>query len=56
LLTGLSRRSGVTVLLVSHDPEASRSADRVLRLLDGCVTAAQPSASLTRSRVTHQAG
>ena len=56
LLTRLSRRRGVTVLLVSHDPEASRSADRVLRLRDGRLAGAQPSASLTRSRVTHQAG
>ena len=56
LLTGLSRRSGVTVLLVSHDPGAPSRADRVLRLRDGRVTGAQPSASLTRSRVTHQAG
>jgi ABC-type lipoprotein export system ATPase subunit len=56
LLTRLARRKGVTVLLVSHDPEARRSADRVLQLRDGHLTAAQPSASLTRSRVTHQAG
>jgi ABC-type lipoprotein export system ATPase subunit len=56
LLTRLSRSKGVTVLLVSHDPEARRRADRVLQLRDGRLTAAQPSASLTRSRVTHQAG
>jgi ABC-type lipoprotein export system ATPase subunit len=56
LLTRLARRKGVTVLLVSHDPEARVSADRVLQLRDGHLTAAQPSASLTRSRVTHQAG
>jgi ABC-type lipoprotein export system ATPase subunit len=56
LLTRLARRKGVTVLLVSHDPEARRKADRVLQLRDGHLTAAQPSASLTRSRVTHHAG
>ena len=56
LLARLARRKGVTVLLVSHDPEARRSADRVLQLRDGHLTAAQPSASLTRRRVTHQAG
>jgi putative ABC transport system ATP-binding protein len=35
LLAGLCRRDGTTVVLVSHDPEAARLADRVLRLRDG---------------------
>ena len=35
LLTGLCRRDGVTVLLVSHDPAAAVAADRVLQLRDG---------------------
>jgi putative ABC transport system ATP-binding protein len=56
LLTDLARRKGVTVLLVSHDPGAARSADRVLTLRDGSLTGAQPSASRMRRRVTHQAG
>ena len=56
LLTELSRRHGVTVLLVSHEPDADRHADRVLELRDGGLTVVQPSASATRSRVTHQAG
>lgn len=56
LLAQLSRRHGVTVLLVSHEPEAWRHADRVLELRDGELTLVQPSASATRSRVTHHAG
>jgi ABC-type lipoprotein export system ATPase subunit len=56
LLTDLSRRRGVTVLLVSHDPEAPDSADRVLELRDGRLAGTQPSASRMRSRVTHHAG
>jgi putative ABC transport system ATP-binding protein len=56
LLTDLSRRRGVTVLLVSHDPEAPDSADRVLQLRDGRLAGTQPSASRMRSRVTHHAG
>jgi ABC-type lipoprotein export system ATPase subunit len=56
LLTRLSRRHGVTVLLVSHDPLALTRADRVLELRDGRLVAGQPSDSLTRSRVTHHAG
>jgi ABC-type lipoprotein export system ATPase subunit len=35
LLADLCRRDGTTVVLVSHDPEAERLADRVLRLRDG---------------------
>jgi ABC-type lipoprotein export system ATPase subunit len=35
LIADLSRRDGTTVVLVSHDPEAGRLADRVLRLRDG---------------------
>ena len=56
LLTRLSRRHGVTVLLVSHDPLARTRADRVLELRDGRLVTGQPSDSLTRSRVTHHAG
>jgi ABC-type lipoprotein export system ATPase subunit len=35
LLADLCRRDATTVVLVSHDPEAERLADRVLRLRDG---------------------
>jgi ABC-type lipoprotein export system ATPase subunit len=52
----------MTVLLVSHEPEARAHADRVLRIVDGRLAGsparggAQPRASATRRRVTHQAG
>ena len=35
LLTKLRERHGMTVLLVSHDPEVAERADRVLRIVDG---------------------
>jgi putative ABC transport system ATP-binding protein len=38
LLADLSRKRGVTVLLVSHEAEAARSADHVLELRDGRLT------------------
>jgi ABC-type lipoprotein export system ATPase subunit len=56
LLAELSRRRGTTVLLVSHEPEAARAADRVVELRDGELVPGQPSPSVTRSRATHQAG
>lgn len=61
-LAALTRDRGLTVLLVSHDPQAVAFVDRVLELRDGRIVregpggAAQPSASAGRSRVTHQAG
>jgi ABC-type lipoprotein export system ATPase subunit len=62
LLAALTRDRGMTVLLVSHDPQAAAFVDRVLELRDGRIVgespggAVQPSASAGRSRVTHQAG
>ena len=38
LLADLARRHGTTVLLVSHEPEAERHVDRVLRMRDGHLT------------------
>jgi putative ABC transport system ATP-binding protein len=40
LLERLRREHGMTVLLVTNDEEVARSADRMLRLLDGRVTPA----------------
>ena len=37
LLAKLRREHGMTVLMVSYDPEATRHADRVLRLRDGAI-------------------
>ncbi len=39
LLHGLSRRTGTTVLLVSHESEAATHADRILRMRDGALVA-----------------
>jgi putative ABC transport system ATP-binding protein len=38
LLAGLSVRYGTTVLLVSHEPDAERHVDRVVRMRDGRIT------------------
>jgi putative ABC transport system ATP-binding protein len=35
LIQDLNERTGVTVLLVTHDPVFAASAQRVLRLVDG---------------------
>jgi putative ABC transport system ATP-binding protein len=40
LLLELTRAAGATLVLVTHSPEAAARADRVLRLLDGRLTAA----------------
>jgi len=39
LLKELSVKDGKTVILVTHDPEATEIADRIVRLRDGCVEA-----------------
>ncbi len=38
LLRRLNREQGVTLLLVTHDPEAAGFADRVIQLRDGRIT------------------
>lgn len=37
LMTDSVRERGTTLIVVTHDPEMSRYADHVIRLLDGCV-------------------
>jgi putative ABC transport system ATP-binding protein len=37
LITALNRDRGTTVILVTHDPEVGKMADRVIRLRDGLV-------------------
>jgi putative ABC transport system ATP-binding protein len=37
LLQDINERTGVTILLVTHDPVFAAHAQRVLRLLDGCL-------------------
>jgi ABC-type lipoprotein export system ATPase subunit len=39
LIRDLSRESGVTTLVVSHDPQSARVADRVVQIRDGRVSA-----------------
>jgi putative ABC transport system ATP-binding protein len=38
LLRRLNREQGVTLLLVTHDPEAASFADRIIQLRDGKIT------------------
>jgi len=42
LLTTLSRRTGTTVLLVSHEADAAGHVDRVVRMRDGAITGEEP--------------
>jgi putative ABC transport system ATP-binding protein len=42
LLTSVCRERGLTVVLVTHDPQAASYADRVLALLDGKLTDYKP--------------
>jgi ABC-type lipoprotein export system ATPase subunit len=37
LLDAIRERRGMTVLIVSHNDEVARRADRVVRLIDGLV-------------------
>ena len=47
LLAARSREHGTTVLLVSHEPDAARHADRIVCMRDGRITGADPSAALS---------
>jgi putative ABC transport system ATP-binding protein len=42
LLTGVCRERQLTVVLVTHDPQAAAYADRVLTLRDGCLRDDEP--------------
>ena len=42
LLFGLQERHGATLILVTHAPELAGRCDRVVRLLDGALEAAEP--------------
>jgi putative ABC transport system ATP-binding protein len=42
LLTEICREAQTAVLLVTHDPQAARFADRVLALRDGCIVEHDP--------------
>lgn len=44
LFTDLCKRSGVTLLIVTHDPAIAAAADRVIELRDGQVVGAQAAA------------
>jgi putative ABC transport system ATP-binding protein len=46
LLTGICRERSVAVVLVTHDPQAAKHADRVHALHDGCLVAYEPERAL----------
>jgi putative ABC transport system ATP-binding protein len=37
LLTGLNREKGITILMVTHEPDMAEYAGRVIRFVDGVV-------------------
>lgn len=49
LLKGLSVNNGKTVIIVTHDPEATAIADRIIRLRDGCVATETHGDSVARA-------
>jgi putative ABC transport system ATP-binding protein len=38
LLTGLNRNDGITVLMVTHEPDMAAYADRLIHFVDGCIS------------------
>ncbi|HSR32868.1 MAG TPA: ATP-binding cassette domain-containing protein, partial [Anaerolineae bacterium] len=52
LLRRLNREQGVTLLLVTHDPEAAGFADRVIQLRDGRIAASPPAEGSARGPAT----
>jgi len=42
-------RSGRTIIMVTHDPETARNAERVIRVRDGLIVSDSPSAGLTEA-------
>ncbi|MEE8593400.1 MAG: ABC transporter ATP-binding protein [Candidatus Bipolaricaulota bacterium] len=49
LLKDLSTKDGKTVIIVTHDPEATAIADRIIKLRDGCVATESHSDSVARA-------
>lgn len=47
-LLGIRRRTGIALVIVTHDPELASRCERVLRLNDGRITAAQASTAGVR--------
>ncbi len=48
LLVARNRRHGATLVLVTHDPDLARHADRIVELRDGRVTADRPRGAVAR--------
>ena len=48
LLVARNRRQGATLVLVTHDPDLARHADRIVELRDGRVTADRPRDAVAR--------
>ena len=40
--TGLNREQGVTIVMVTHDPDMAAYAKRIVRFLDGLVESDEP--------------
>ncbi len=42
LLTALNRERGITVIMVTHEPDMAAYATRIIRFMDGLVASDQP--------------
>ena len=42
LLTGLNRSDGITIVMVTHEPDMAAYAERVIRFVDGRIAADGP--------------
>lgn len=49
LLEGLHRDKGMTLVLVTHDMEVARKADRVITMRDGQIVSDEPTSNLVKS-------
>jgi putative ABC transport system ATP-binding protein len=46
LLTRLNRERGITIVMVTHEPDMAEYADRIVRFVDGVVEPARPVAAV----------
>ena len=53
LLRGLNREQGITILMVTHEPEMAEYAQRIVHFVDGRVDSDDPQRGETADAVEH---